>query len=378
MKILQIVQIHWYNAEVQYCYDLAEGLCRLGHEVHVLTRKDSLSAEKARERGFTLFEEDGFNGKGLAALGAFSAAGRLLSFLKRERYDIVEVHRSEGLFLIGWACRRAGVPLVRVRGDMRPVKANIGNRYVYRGLVDGVVATNSTIFKGLSERIGGIEKLATIHGGVDEREFSPEGELSDLRESLGFSAKDFLIGIVGRLSPVKGHDHFIEAAKGALREDSRLAFVILAKSFSAKPEELERLRALVGDEPLFRERIRLLDHRADLPATLREFDLGAVTSVGSEANCRVGLEWMASGKPLLATRIGVLPDIVEEGVTGLLVPPGDRKALQRSFVNLASDREKTRLMGQRARFSVEERFTLSKLSTSHEVFLSDILSSDAH
>ena len=249
MKILQIVQIHWYNAEVQYCYDLSEGLIALGHEVHILTRKDSLSAAKAVERGFKVFEEDGFNGKGLATFGAFAATGRLLELLKRERYDIVEVHRSEGLFLIGWACRRAGVPVVRVRGEMRPVKANVANRYVYRRLVDGVIATNSTIFKGLGERVGGMDNLATIHGGVDEKEFSPRGEPSDLRKSLGFTAGDFLVGIVGRLSPVKGHAHFIEAAKRALKENDRLGFVILAKSFSAKPEELEQLNSHPGALP---------------------------------------------------------------------------------------------------------------------------------
>lgn len=358
MKILHVAQIHWYNAEVQYAWDLARWTAREGHEVHALTRPGTLAEVKAREAELIVHTEDGFNAKGLASWRALGAASRFSALLRRERFDAVAVHRSEGMALIAYLCRREGVPCIRVRGDMRPVKKNPVNAWVYHNLLSAVVASNSTIASDLDERLG--IKAQVIYGGVDERHFNPDGPNAGIKRELGLEPGAFLVGILGRMVPLKGHLHFLNAASHALRQAPEAAFVILVKSGrDPLPEVRERLKA----EPYLESRVRFLGQRNDLPAVLRDFGLGVVASTGSEANCRVGLEWMASGVPLLASRVGVLQDIVDEGQTGFVVTPGRASEMAAKIVYLATRPDEAVRMGRLARQRVEERFTLARTAS---------------
>jgi len=354
MKVLHVAQIHWYNAEVQYAWDLARVMGEMGHQVHALTRPDCWASEGAEKAGLTLFTEDDFNRKGFSSWRTIPAISRCYNLLQKERYDLVVIHRSEGMALIAAACRWAGIPCVRVRGDMRPVKANFANSWVYASLLDAVAASNGAIAEGLKERLG--VDATVIHGGVDERLFNPDGPNAGIKEELGFEPGAFLVGLLGRMVPLKGHCDFLDAAKIVLKEVPEAAFVLLVKSdFPPLPEVAARLAA----DPLLASRVRYLGQQPDLPAVLRDFGVGVVASTGSEANCRVGLEWMASGVPLVATRVGVLPEIVKEGETGALVSPARPSEMAEKIIYFARRPEEAVRQGNLARKRVEERFTLT-------------------
>ena len=361
-----MAHVRWFNAEAQYALDLAAEMRRQGVEAVYLAQTGSPAAERARHTGVPVVEEAGFNAKGLRAAAALPAAARLRHLLRWGGFDAVEVHRPEGLPLIAWACRRAGVPVVRVRGDMRPVRADPLNRWLYTRVLRGVVASNTAIERHLRERLGPGLRVTTIPGGVDPERFSPHGPRADVRAELGFLPDAFLVGILGRLGRVKGHDHFLAAAREAGAGASHARFVILAKE---EGPALEALRRQVTSDPLLRGRVGFLGHREDLPAVLRAFDLGVVASTGSEANCRVGLEWMASGVPLVATWVGVLPDLVDDGRTGFLVPPAEPSALAAKVVYLAVHRAEARKMGEAARRRVLDGFTLERCARLHLRFL---------
>jgi len=371
VKILHVVQIHWYNAEVQYAYDLAELQAKRGHEIHVLTRVDSLSAKKARERGFKVFVEDGFNAKGLGFFKAFSAGMRFRLHLDRERYDVVLIHRSEGLLFLAAACKKEGVPAIRVRGDMRPVRTDPLNRAVYRDILSAVVAVNATIAGRLATALGPRARVRVIHGGVDANAFTPEGEVDDLRVELGLPPDAFLVGLVGRMARHKGFADAIEAARLVRQKRPEVHLILLVKNDYPLFEDLVRK---VSDDPLLASGVHVLGQRENLPATLRAFDAALVVSTESEANCRVGLEWMASGIALLATSVGVLPDIVAEGVTGMLLPPGDPERMAEALLALAADREKCAEMGREARHAVLRRLTLERTADDFERLFREILS----
>ncbi|NOY45248.1 MAG: glycosyltransferase [Deltaproteobacteria bacterium] len=201
---------------------------------------------------------------------------------------------------------------------------------------------------------------------MDPDRFSPEGAAADVRGELGFPPDAFLVGILGRLGRVKGHADFLAAARQAAGRAEAMRFVILAKE---EGPALEALRREVTADPVLRGRVGFLGHRQDLASVLRGFDLAVVASTGSEANCRVGLEWMASGVPLVATRVGVLPDLVAEGETGFLVEPGEASALAERIVYLALRPERARALGRAARRRVVERFTAERCAHAHLRFL---------
>lgn len=370
MKLLLMAHVRWFNAEVQYAFDLARTLDGRGHEVSFFAQQGSPGASRARDAGLAVVEEQGFNAKGFKGFSALAATVRLVKLLKRERFDAVLVFRSEGFPLIAWACMRAGVPVVRVRGDMRQVSADPLNRYLYGYSAAGVVAVNSAIEAQIKEAIGNTRALEVIHGGVDETLFTDGGDPYPLREELGLADDSLLVGILGRIDWIKGQDDFLEAARLALEAGVSATFVLLVKN----SEELEEgLAAQINSSELLKKKVRILGQRDDLPAVLRAFDLGVIASVGSEANCRVGLEWMGCSTPLLATRIGVLPDIVEEEVTGYVVEPRAPSAMADKIVYLASRPELVRELGRNARARVEGRFTLKRQAERFEALLAKIL-----
>lgn len=368
--VLHIAHVRWFNAEAQYALDLAQEMARRGHRIGFLAQAGSPAVERARRAGLETFEEAGFNEKGFRSLRSIGAAVRLTRFLRAKGFDAVEVHRPDGLPLIVWACRRAGVPVVRVRGDMRPVRSDPLNRFLYRRLLDGVVASNTAIEASLRSRLGKPKRLVTIHGGVDPEDFTPKGPSVDVRAELNLPSGSLLVGILGRLSLVKGHKDFLDAARIALGTGADASFVVLNKFPSPAEEEL---RAIASSDFLLAGRVGFLGYREDLPSVLRAFDLGVVASTGSEANCRVGLEWMASGAPLVATRVGVLPDLVVEGVSGFLLPPGAPSSLAERIVYLTRDRAEARRLGEAARLRVLDRFTMAHCASGHEALLRDIL-----
>lgn len=354
MKILISAQIHWHNAEVQYAWDLGRELAARGVEVHALTVDGSLAQEKAREAGLVAHGESGFNAKGLGALKAITGYARVYGLLERERYDAALLFRSEGMAPIAYACKKLGVPVIRVRGDMRPVKKGMLNKWIYANLLDAVVASNSAIARSLEERLA--IRASVIHGAVDEKRFNPDGLNAGIKKSLNLEPSAFLVGLLGRMAAHKGWAHFLDAAKYVLRQAPNVAFVLIVKNnYKPLPEVMERLKA----DHILADRVRVLGQCEDLPAILRDFGVGVVASASSEANCRVGLEWMASGVPLIATKVGVLPDIVEENETGFLVNPGRTMELAEKIVYLAKHPEVVTRMGAAARKSVEERFTLA-------------------
>ncbi|MBI5015094.1 MAG: glycosyltransferase family 4 protein [Deltaproteobacteria bacterium] len=369
LSILHLAHVRWFNAEAQYALDLALEMRRQGHRVGFLAETASPAAAKAKEAGLQVFEEDGFGKKGAGSFSVLAAGHRLKLLLRSGGFDAVECHRPEGLPLIALACRLAAVPLVRVRGDMRPARRDPFNRWLHRRLLAAVVASNTAVEARLRERLGPLPRLMTIHGGVDPERFTPEGPAAAVREDLGLPAHAFLVGILGRLGSVKGHGDFLAAAREVLDAPTEAAFVVLAKEPSAREAEL---RAEVDGDPLLRGRVGFLGHCPDLPAVLRAFDLGVVASTGSEANCRVGLEWMASGVALLATRVGVLPDLVAEGETGHLVAPGRPEALAEKIAALSARPSEARRLGAAARRRVLDRFTLARCAEAHAALLGSL------
>ncbi len=245
-----MAHVRWFNAEVQYALDLAAEMRRRGNRVAFWGQVASPGVEQSLSLGLETFEASGFNRKGLAAaVAGLACAGRLKRLLQRRRFDVVVLHRGEGFPFIAWACRAAAVPLVRVRGDMRPLRADPLNRFLHRHMLAGFVASNSAIEASCRRVMGGVPRLTTIPGGVDAEEFSPQGPTTEVRDALGFPPGVFLVGIVGRLGRVKGHRDLLRAVEQAngLGQDVYLA--VLAKEPIA---EEEHLRRRVAESPALR------------------------------------------------------------------------------------------------------------------------------
>jgi glycosyltransferase involved in cell wall biosynthesis len=267
----------------------------------------------------------------------FANMNRLLDELQP---DIVNCHRGESMILWGLLKkRRGGFRLVRTRGDQRLPRNNVFNRWLHGSVADAVITTNSRMARHFREVMDvPRSRLWQIPGGVDTDvfHFDPEGRRR-VREEFGYADGHFVLGLLGRFDEVKGQREAIHALAKLHREHGLTQVRLLLAGFSSGLPR-ERIEDWIQEAGMD-EYVRITGRRGDVTACISAFDLGIAPSLWSETIARAALEIMACGRPLVASRVGVMPDLVSPEA---LVEPGDADDLARAVarcVTSASDLE---------------------------------------
>ncbi len=197
-------------------------------------------------------------------------------------------------------------------------------------------------------------KVVVVYNGVDVEEIPTQPDPQLYRE-LDLNPKEPVVGMVGRLVDWKGHPVFLRALARVVQEFPRVQGLIVGAVEITNPGYLQSLRTLtrrLGIE----EHVHFLGHRDDVLRLYALMDVLVHASVHDEPFGRVIIEGMAAGRPVVATRGGGTVEIVEEGVTGLLVPKRDPEAMAEAILSLLRDPARARKMGARAREVVATRF----------------------
>jgi glycosyltransferase involved in cell wall biosynthesis len=308
--------------------------------------------------------------KGHAAKALGKGAGvnlllpwRLAKHLRADGVDVVHCHNF-GAFAYGAVAGR----LARVRGVLYtahgPEFPSLRRQAVLERLplADRVVAVSDYIRRSAIERAG-IDpgRVTTIRNGVDIRRFAPSTTDAAMKKRLeiGVGESDALIGVVARLSAEKDHATLIAAFArvAAGRPKSRLIVV-------GDGELMGELKGQTGRLGLDGS-VLFLGKRTDVTDLLRMFDVFALSSKEEGLGITI-LEAMASGVPVVATCAGGIPEIVEHGVTGVLVPPGDEVVLGDAIEWVLSHPEAVAAMAAAARRRVEEQFSLDRMVAAYE------------
>ena len=199
------------------------------------------------------------------------------------------------------------------------------------------------------------EKFAIIPLGFDLTQFfNAEVHCGKLRSELHISEDTLLVGIVGRLTAIKNHALFLRSAARVLEKVANVRFLIVGDG-----ELAVELKELSNDLQI-QENVIFLGWRDDMPVIYADLDLVALTSLNEGTPVSL-IEAMASGKAVVATAVGGVPDIVFDGQTGILVPSGDEEKLSAAIIDLLEDAEKRRHFGKRGREFVKGKFTKERL-----------------
>ncbi|MCL1916244.1 MAG: glycosyltransferase [Desulfovibrionaceae bacterium] len=323
LRVLQVVNVRWFNATAWYALYLSRMLQEAGHEVLVLGLENTGSLAKAAEWGLKTASLPLNSYRPWDMLAAWRSLRRLIRDYKP---NLVNCHRGEG-FVLFCLLRifDGGFALVRTRGDQRLPRNNLFNRLLYTRAADALIASNSRIAGiFLKKFAANPERVFTVLGGVDTDVFYPDQEAGlAVRDALGYGPEDFVVGLLGRLDPVKGHKVLIQAL-GLLRvrHPDRFNVRLLCLGPPSELKEKDILR--LAEEAGLAGRVQATGWVSDVRAHINALDLGVLSSVSSEAIARAALEIMACDVPLLSCDIGVMPDILPPEV---LVPPGDAPAL---------------------------------------------------
>ena len=208
-------------------------------------------------------------------------------------------------------------------------------------------------------------KLSLVYYGLKPR--SRTG--ADFRKEYGLPAEAPLLGTVGRLSKQKGHYVLIKAMARVCRELPQARLLIIGHDDQGLRDDL---LARIREEGLD-GKVILGGFRDEIPDIMASLDLFCLPSLW-EGFGMVLIEAMAESKPIVASRVGSIPEVVEDGKTGLLVPPGDDKALAGALLQVLRDRETAAAMGRAGRARLEERFTRRAMAEATERVYDHLLS----
>jgi len=189
-----------------------------------------------------------------------------------------------------------------------------------------------------------------------------------IASKLGLNPDTSLVGILGRIFPIKNHYLFLESAARVVEEESNVRFVIVGDGVLRSNIETYAQNLGIRDQVIF------TGWRRDLPRIYADLDLLVVSS-NNEGTPVSAIEAMASSCPVVATRVGGIPDIVQNHETGYLVPPKQPQALASAILELIRDSKKAEQMGQCGQQFVKRRFSVDRLVSDTENLYEELLAS---
>jgi len=288
----------------------------------------------------------------------------LWRLLIREKPSMVHTHTSKGGILGRLAAKLAGVPVIIhtphghvFYGHFGPLVSKfflLTERLMAR-ITDQMVAlteTEKNDYVALSDFSP--QKIATIHSGVDVDQYmNVHVNIAEKKRELGLNSKSFVVGTVGWLLPIKGPLHLLKAMSNVWERHPETSLIFVGKGDLEKGLKEEARRMGVSEKVIF------LGWRDDIPEIMQTIDIFVLPSL-NEGMGRVLVEAMAAGKPVVASRVGGILDLVKEGQNGFLAEPGDEKGLAIAIENLLEDKNMRDEMGKRGREMAQD-FSVKKM-----------------
>lgn len=352
LRILYVDTENFWRGGQEQLYSLMVGIRQRGYGVELAAPVRSPLASRAREAGIPIHR---FTQRSELSLQAF---WRLAWILSPRKVDLLHFNTPRPVLAGKLAALIAGVPiLVASRRVNFPLRTRF-SRIKYNWLLDRVVTVSGSIKRTLVHDGVQPERVSVIYEGVDLESVDglPPTSVLPVRSGL-------VVGVVAHLSPEKGHLTVLKAA-ARLREKFPDVTYVFVGGGERRPVLEEHARALnVADRVLF------TGFRNDSDAMMREFDVFCLASL-SEGLSSAILAAMARQLPVVATRVGGIPELVVDGSTGLLVPAGRPDLLAEALAKVLSSSSLRRRMREAGRRRVAEYFTLDrKLDETERLYL---------
>jgi len=284
----------------------------------------------------------------------------MISLIRRESPQIVHTHLFKSDFHGRLAARIAGVPVVVSTLhsiDRWAQGRSLGRLYGWTArFADRVITVSEDVrrfhatYTGIAE-----EKLVTIENGVDIQRFAElESAGRVVRKELDIDNAALVFGVVGRLTPPKDHSTFLKAAALILQKAPQARFLLVGEGPLRKDLELQAQEIGLGNALIF------TGLRKDIPAVLAAVDVLVFSSLWEGLPVAL-LEGMAAARPVVATAVGGIPEVVLPDKSAILVPPGDADALAQACLRLASDSATRHSMGQAGLERVVARYSIDAM-----------------
>ena len=318
----------WGGQELRTLVEV-EAACRDGHRAWAIVNEEGKMAEYARSRGtphFAISMKSSWDPRG---------CWQLARLVWKLRPQVICCHNSRDFYL-SLPHRLRGVKILRYRHISDRVKSTYARNFAYSRGSHAVVATAEFIKNQLVEHNGiNPDRIRVVGEGVDLERFGRHLDGGAKRREFGWGEEHFVVGQVGMIRGDKGYDVFLRAAAKAIKIRPEMRFLCVGGP-TRDGSYMRQMQALSMELGL-QDKVTFTGWREDVDSIMAALDLLVLASTGVEGQSRVIPEAFALGKPVIGTRLGGIPELVLHEETGLLVPPGDDKALAAAVVRMAED-----------------------------------------
>lgn len=376
MKVAETMPPPENNRSIRVCH-AAMGDLWAGAEVHLANLVHDLLKRPKLEISVVLFNE-GRLAHELRLLGvpvavfperqwnARTLLKKLFAYCRHHQFHILHTHKYKDNILGTVAAWRASIPYIvrTVHGLPEPFEGlqacrirayQVVDRFALKRRASRMIAVSADMERTLRKTYGP-DKVVKIYNGINFQQRDEIVEREATRQSLGIGPDHYVIGTVGRLMPVKGHEYFVICAEQLLKTRKNLRFLIVGDG--PLLDELREMACRVRID----KAVQFLGHREDCGNLIRAMDIFVLPSL-HEGIPMVILEAMALARPIVATRVGGIPEVVREGVDGLLVPPQDPVALANACTRLLNERALAERCGEAAQFRVRQNFSAESMGS---------------
>jgi glycosyltransferase involved in cell wall biosynthesis len=362
MRILHLMSCRGWSSDAYWAARMSQELARRGHEVTLGCRAGTETRVIDRVRG------EGVERVVTLALASGVKPAADLADLRRlrtwhARSDVVHVHRGKEHWLAALANRLSSKPrpLVRTRHIAQAVRPHAANRWLYGRATHLVITVTEAIRRQyLATGLVSPERVIALPGGVNADRYPSRPADPEVRRRLGAAPGELLVGLVGGLRVMKGHRVVVEAASRLAPEHWPLHFAVVGQGSQedALRDALQRAR-LEG-------RFTVAGFAPDLPAVLNALDIALYVPLESDGMSRIVWEYLAAGRPLIASRVGAVAETLVDSEHALLVHAGDAGALASALRRLAGDSDLRQRLGQAGRCLVGARYSGARVAAALE------------
>jgi glycosyltransferase involved in cell wall biosynthesis len=299
---------------------------------------------------------------------------RLVDFIEAYNIELIHTNSLKADILGGIAGKLTRTPVIwhirdRITDDYLPNAAVKVMRNLCRIIPDYIIGNSAATLETL--QLMGARPSMPVASGVDISAFEQAG--APPRIGAGNPNGEIKIGLVGRICPWKGQHIFLQAAAKVHKRFPRTRFQIIGAALFKEQQYEEEMRNMARTLGL-EHAVEFTGFRNDVPDLMRQLDILVHASTTGEPFGQVIVQGMAAGKPVVATNGGGVPEIVMNGVTGLLVPMADAPAMSSAICALLDSPETAAAMGRAGRLRVLEHFTIERSARKVEAAYAQVLS----
>ncbi|THJ19438.1 MAG: glycosyltransferase family 4 protein [Nitrospira sp. CG24E] len=312
------------------------------------------------------------------ALNSFEISRRLYEFNRRWRPDVVHTHRIKENCLGGLAAALSDVPVIlhtvhgiqEALGGWEHVKwkcYSLMSSQVTKRVASGLIGVSNDIASFLRKRFPDTQ-VTCIHNGIMNHVSARTEMPETTREQIGIAEPAFVVGCVGRLSPVKGIEYLLRAVSLLVHERGVQSMHVAVVGGGPLQRSLEMLAQNLA----ISRHVRFLGERHDVPSLLRIFDIFAMPSLHEGVPMAL-LEAMRAGCPVVASAVGGIPEVIRDGYDGVLVPPQDPSALAHAIGAMQDSALDRARFSEAGRARVAAEFDARRMAIRTKKFYLDLL-----